>query len=138
MSKLAGVNGAAHINDVEIKVTNWSYSGAKELPEVTEIGDTYKTYHPTTRSGSGSLTFILDPTVWQQRTLIDQLKTGVTDAKIDVKLQYDDTGNKMVHFSAWVVGVELPDEANGVIATTLNFTQDGDLFDVPVSTATSS
>lgn len=134
MSKLAGKDGICTINNVTLDVTSWSYTGTKDLGETTGVGDDYKEFIPTMRSGAGSLVCILDPTDATQKTLIQQIQTSITDAKIDCKLEYDDANNKRLHFSAWVASVDLPNTANGVVQATINFTQDGATFETPTST----
>jgi len=134
MAKLAGKDGICTIDNVTLDVTGWSYTGTVDLGETTGVGDDYKEFIPTMRSGSGSLTFILDPTDATQKTLIQQIQTGITEKRIDCKLEYDDANNKRLHFSAWVASVDLPEAANGVVQGTINFTQDGVTYATPTAT----
>ena len=133
MAELVGKDGKASIDDVEVDLTSWACTLTNDLGETTNVGDSYKTFKPTMRSGSGNVVFILDPTIAKQKTLIEQLKTGVADKLIDLKLESDDTNDKMLHFSAWVSSVDLPVTANGVDQATVNFTMDGPLYSTPTS-----
>jgi hypothetical protein len=134
MAKKIGSDGGITINGVTVRVTNWSYSGSKDLGEVTEVGDVAKKFKPTMRSGSGSVVFILDPTIPTQKLLIEQIKTGITDSQVELKLYYDDTTLDMIHCYAWVASVDMPMAANGVIQCTVNYTQEGETLATPTGT----
>ena len=134
MAKLAGKDGICTIESATLDVTSWSYTFTNDLGEVTGVGDKYKEFIPTMRSGAGSLVCILDPTDATQKTLIQQAQTAIADKQIDVKLEYDDTNNKRLHFSAWVASIDLPNTANGVVQATINFTQNGVVYETPTAT----
>jgi hypothetical protein len=134
MPKLIGSDGAITINGVTVYVTGWTYTGTKDLGETTEVGDSYKEYKPTMRSGSGSVTFILDPTIATQKLLIEQMKTGIADAEVEMKLYYNLATLDMLNFYALVSSVDLPEAANGVVTATVNYTQTGALLATPTGT----
>jgi hypothetical protein len=134
MAKKIGSDGSITINGVTVYVTGWTYTGSKDLGETTEVGDTYKEFKSTMRSGSGSVTFILDPTIATQKLLIEQIKTGIADAEVEMKLYYDLATADMLHFYALVASVDLPESANGVVTATVNYTQTGALLATPTGT----
>ncbi len=134
MAKKIGSDGAITINGVTVGVTSWSYNLAKDLGEVTEVGDVYKKFKPTMRGATGSVVFILDPTIPTQKTLIEQGKTGIADAQVEMKLYYDDSTLDMLHFYAWVASIDMPQAANGVVQVTVNYTQEGALLSTPTGT----
>jgi len=134
MAKRIGSDGSITINGVTVYVTGWTWTGTKDLGETTEVGDLYKEHMSTMRSGAGSVTFILDPTIATQKLLIEQMLTGIDDAEVEMKLYYDLVNDEYLHFNAVVGSVDLPQAANGLVQATVNYTQTGALLAAPTGT----
>ena len=134
MSMLAGIDGSVTIDTVVMGVTAWSMASSINLVETTEIGNKAKTYFPTIKDGSGSITFNLKSGEDTQDALLEQFISGNTVSVVALELIYE-TGESL-DCNAYLSSFETSAAPDGIYVISCSFTATGGISAVPSSTTT--
>jgi len=135
MARRTGVNGSIEIENVAVgNVLSWTYTATANTGEVTTVGDEDQQYDYTTRTGTFSVNAQFEETDTEAASLIDNMKTGGTLAKVWVELITEDGDGDKFSFSAVINSLEVGVSANEIDTFVINGTKTGSLLAVPTTT----
>lgn len=118
------------------KVKDWSITTNLALLETTTLGDSARTYHPSTKEATGSANILYyrlvgsEPaTQYDVTTLLGKLiKTGsiTTADKVLLKLSLSPASNDTLEFPAYLTSIQLTCTTGELSTAAIQFTVDGD------------
>ena len=107
-------------------VRSWSLSVEKEQLEVTDHGDTFRTYVGGLIGGTGSVEMLYDaPSAGDKLDLINEVLTTEDAANANFELYLDETGDKKISFQALITSAEYAATVGEIEVISVNFTCNG-------------
>ena len=124
MTVFSGKDGSLEFGDeVTTRVRNWTLNSTFDTLEITDLGDTFRSYRPGLKGASGSATlFYHDDDDTLSNILDNCISTGEPAAGA-MSLKW---GDKEIAFSAWINQVSITCSTGEVMSANITFTmQDG-------------
>lgn len=124
MTVFSGKDGSLEFGgEVTTRVRNWTLNSTFDTLEITDLGDTYRSYRPGLKGASGSATlFYHDDDDTLSNILDNCISTGEPAAGA-MSLKW---GDKQIEFSAWINQVSITCSTGEVMSANITFTmQDG-------------
>jgi hypothetical protein len=133
MAILRGEQGAVQFdaagssNATVIGTRSWSLSITKETLDVTDHGDTFRTFIGSMVSGSGTVELVYDPDATGQAAFLEDVITSAdtADATFELFTTGTTAGSDSVSFSGIITDMEITSTVGELVVVTCNFITSG-------------
>mgnify|MGYP003113028467 FL=1 len=117
--------GGVELSEIA-SVRSWSMTIDKESLEVTDHGDTFRSYVGGLIGGSGTLEVLYDaPGAGDKLDLIKEVVTTEDPANAELELYLDESGGKKITFTALITNAEYAATVGELEVISINFTANG-------------
>lgn len=131
MAVLDGTQGSITVDAVAMDITAFSISGNVNLVDITALGNDSKSYHPTVKDLSGSLTFVLEDTEATQNQLLAQFIADAAVSSAALILTF--ASGSVLTGTAYISGFSVGGKVDDVYPISCNFQMTSGISTVPVS-----
>jgi len=133
MAILRGEQGAVQFdaagstNATIIGTRSWTLNITKETLDVTDHGDTFRTFVGSMISGSGTVELVYDPDATGQASFIEDIMTtaDTADATFELFTTGTTTGSDSISFAGIITSMDIASTAGDLVVVTCNFITSG-------------
>ena len=133
MAILRGEQGAVQFdaagssNATVVGTRSWSLSITKETLDVTDHGDTFRSFIGSMVSGSGTVELVYDPDATEQPGLIEDVITtaDTADATFELFTTGTTSGSDSVSFAGIITDMEITSTVGELVVVSCNFITSG-------------
>ena len=133
MAILRGEQGAVQFdaagssNATIVGTRSWSLSITKETLDVSDHGDTFRSFVGSMVSGSGTVELVYDPDATGQASFLDDVVTtaDTADATFELFTTGTTTGSDGVSFAGIITDMEITSTVGELVIVTCNFVTSG-------------
>ena len=133
MAILRGEQGAVQFdaagssNQTVIGTRSWSLSITKETLDVTDHGDTFRSFIGSMVSGSGTVELVYDPDASEQPDFIEDVITtaDTADATFELFTTGTTSGSDSVSFAGIITDMEITSTVGELVVVSCNFITSG-------------
>ena len=133
MAILRGEQGAVQFdaagstNATIVGTRSWSLSVTKETLDVTDHGDTFRSFVGSLVSGSGTVELVYDPDATGQAGFLEDVVTTAdpADATFELFTTGTTTGTDSVSFAGIITDMEITSTVGELVIVTCNFVTSG-------------
>lgn len=135
MAILRGEQGAVQFdaagttNATIVGTRSWSLSITKETLDVTDHGDTFRSFVGSMISGSGTVELVYDPDATGQAGFLEDIVTTAdpADASFELFTTGTTTGSDSVEFNGIITDMEITSTVGELVIVTCNFITSGSI-----------
>ena len=133
MAILRGEQGAVQFdaagstNATIVGTRSWSLSVTKETLDVTDHGDTFRSFVGSLVSGSGTVELVYDPDATGQAGFLEDIVTTAdpADATFELFTTGTTSGTDSVSFAGIITDMEITSTVGELVVVTCNFVTSG-------------
>jgi len=133
MAILRGEQGAVQFdaagstNATIVGTRSWSLSVTKETLDVTDHGDTFRSFVGSLVSGSGTVELVYDPDATGQAGFLEDVVTAAdpADATFELFTTGTTSGTDSVSFAGIITDMEITSTVGELVVVTANFITSG-------------
>ena len=133
MAILRGEQGAVQFdaagttNATIVGTRSWSLSTTKETLDVTDHGDTFRSFVGSLISGSGTVELVYDPDATGQAAFIEDVLTTAdgADATFELFTTGSTSGSDSVSFAGIITSMDIASTTGDLVVATCNFITSG-------------
>ena len=133
MAILRGEQGAVQFdaagstNATIVGTRSWTLNITKETLDVTDHGDTFRTFVGSMISGSGTVELVYDPDATGQASFIEDIMTTAdpADATFELFTTGTTTGSDSISFAGIITSMDIASTAGDLVVVTCNFITSG-------------
>ena len=133
MAILRGEQGAVQFdaagssNATIVGTRSWSLSITKETLDVSDHGDTFRSFVGSMVSGSGTVELVYDPDATGQASFLEDVVTtaDTADATFELFTTGTTTGSDGVSFAGIITDMEITSTVGELVIVTCNFVTSG-------------
>jgi len=133
MAILRGEQGAVQFdaagssNATIVGTRSWSLSVTKETLDVTDHGDTFRSFVGSLVSGSGTVELVYDPDATGQATFLEDVITTAdpADATFELFTTGTSSGTDSVSFAGIITDMEITSTVGELVIVSCNFVTSG-------------
>jgi hypothetical protein len=133
MAILRGEQGAVQFdaagstNATIVGTRSWTLNITKETLDVTDHGDTFRTFVGSMISGSGTVELVYDPDATGQASFIEDIMTtaDTADATFELFTTGTTTGSDSISFAGIITSMDIASTAGDLVVVTCNFITSG-------------
>jgi len=133
MAILRGEQGAVQFdaagssNATIVGTRSWSLSVTKETLDVTDHGDTFRSFVGSLVSGSGTVELVYDPDATGQAAFLEDVVTTAdpADATFELFTTGTSSGTDSVSFAGIITDMEITSTVGELVVVTANFITSG-------------
>ena len=120
-------DAAGSTNATIVGTRSWSLTTTKETLDVTDHGDTFRSFVGSLISGSGTVELVYDPDATGNAGLIeDVLTTGDTaDATFELFTTGSSSGSDSISFAGIITSMDIASTVGDLVVATCNFVTSG-------------
>src|SRR6056300_1361584 len=120
-------DAAGSTNATIVGTRSWSLTTTKETLDVTDHGDTFRSFVGSLISGSGTVELVYDPDATGQASFIeDVLTTGDTaDATFELFTTGSTSGSDGISFAGIITSMDIASTVGDLVVATCNFVTSG-------------
>ena len=135
MAILRGEQGAVQFdaagssNATIVGTRSWSLSITKETLDVTDHGDTFRSFVGSMISGSGTVELVYDPDATGQAGFIEDIVThpDTADASFELFTTGTTSGSDSIEFDGIITDMEITSTVGELVIVTCNFITSGQI-----------
>jgi hypothetical protein len=120
-------DAAGTTNATIVGTRSWTLNITKDTLDVTDHGDTFRSFVGSLVSGSGTVELVYDPDATGQAAFIeDVINTGDTaDATFELFTTGSTTGTDSVSFAGIITSMDIASTVGDLVVATCNFVTSG-------------
>ena len=120
-------DAAGGINATIVGTRSWTLNITKDTLDVTDHGDTFRSFVGSLVSGSGTVELVYDPDATGQAAFIeDVINTGDTaDATFELFTTGSTSGSDSVSFAGIITSMDIASTVGDLVVATCNFVTSG-------------
>ena len=120
-------DAAGTTNATIVGTRSWTLNITKDTLDVTDHGDTFRSFVGSLVSGSGTVELVYDPDATGQAAFIeDVINTGDTaDATFELFTTGSTTGTDSVSFTGIITSMDIASTVGDLVVATCNFVTSG-------------
>lgn len=120
-------DAAGSTNATIVGTRSWTLNITKDTLDVTDHGDTFRSFVGSLVSGSGTVELVYDPDATGQAAFIeDVINTGDTaDATFELFTTGSTTGTDSISFAGIITSMDIASTVGDLVVATCNFVTSG-------------
>ena len=133
MAILRGEQGAVQFdaagstNATIVGTRSWSLTTTKETLDVTDHGDTFRSFVGSLISGSGTVELVYDPDATGQAAFLEDVLTtaDAADATFELFTTGSTSGSDSISFAGIITSMDISSTVGDLVVATCNFVTSG-------------
>jgi len=120
-------DAAGSANATIVGTRSWTLNITKDTLDVTDHGDTFRSYVGSLISGSGTVELVYDPDASGQSGFIEDIVTtgDTADATFELFTTGSTTGSDSVSFAGIITSMDISSTVGDLVIVTCNFVTSG-------------
>ena len=120
-------DAAGSANATIVGTRSWTLNITKDTLDVTDHGDTFRSYVGSLISGSGTVELVYDPDATGQSGFIEDIVTtgDTADATFELFTTGSTTGSDSVSFAGIITSMDISSTVGDLVIVTCNFVTSG-------------
>jgi len=116
-------------NATIVGTRSWTLNITKDTLDVTDHGDTFRSFVGSLISGSGTVELVYDPDATGQSGFIEDIVTtgDTADATFELFTTGSTTGTDSVSFNGIITSMDIASTVGDLVVATCNFVTSGDI-----------
>ena len=122
-------DAAGSTNATIVGTRSWSLTTTKETLDVTDHGDTFRSFVGSLISGSGTVELVYDPDATGQAGFLEDVLTAAdpADATFELFTTGSTTGSDSISFAGIITDMEISSTVGELVIVSCSFITSGDI-----------